>query len=306
MKIAFIFLGFFVCLASCNPSVNNLSITPRELPLQPTKLIPTTNNLLQTEDFFEVTSKTITSTPQPEITNNPTSYPLSPIKKTINYTSPLQDIATADLPFIISNPFLQPQIGKDDAHHGVDFAFYQYKDFGTIANLPIHSIFSGKITGITENLPPYGNMLIIETDLPDIIMETVQKEPSMMPSDNWMISPQLTCPELPLPPSNLSDKIFSLYVLYAHLAEPPLFQMSNEVQSGDLIGNVGNSGMSGNPHLHLEFRVGPSNYYFEPMGHYSSALTDKEMENYCIWRVSGWFIPIDPMLFFNSLNSTAN
>jgi murein DD-endopeptidase MepM/ murein hydrolase activator NlpD len=282
MKLTCFFFGFFICLAACSPSANSPSTTPKEQLVLATKLNTIPNNLFQTESALEVTPRAFTPSPQTEITIRSTHYPQIPTQESINYSSPLQGITIKDLPNIISNPFLQPQIGKDDAHHGVDFAFYQYEDLGTIASLPVQSIFSGTIAGITENLPPYGHMLILETDLPDLIFESLQQEPA------------------------LSENNFSLYVLYSHLAEPPLMEMGKDVQSGDMIGYVGNSGMSGNPHLHLEFRIGPSSYLFEQMGHYSSALTEGDFKNYCIWRVSGWFIPIDPMIFFNSLNSTAN
>jgi murein DD-endopeptidase MepM/ murein hydrolase activator NlpD len=61
---------------------------------------------------------------------------------------------------------------------------------------------------------------------------------------------------------------------------------------------VGNSGLSGNPHLHLEFRIGPANFQFEEMAHYENNATNEEMENYCLWRVSGYFYTIDPMQIF--------
>lgn len=210
------------------------------------------------------------------------------------------------MPQIISNPYEQPQIGKDDAHHGADFAFYQFKEFENIAGLPIQSIFTGKVVGITQDLPPYGNMTIIESRIPEGISAALASQNIASPSPDWVISPQLTCPALPPAPQNLIDQSFSLYVLYAHLAQPPALQMGKTLNSGDVLGYVGSSGMSGNSHLHLEFRVGPSGYEFEPMGHYRGDLSELAIGNYCIWRVSGWFIPFDPMNFFNALNSSAN
>ncbi len=221
-------------------------------------------------------------------------------------SSPLQGISISELPKIISNPYLAPQIGKDDGHHGVDYAFYDFKDLRSITGLPIQSVFSGKIAGITQELPPYGNAIIIESDLPDNLPELLATNLIPEPQPTGVPSAQLTCPDLPVAPQSLLAQDFSLYVLYGHLADHPPFVNGDAIVAGDRLGNVGNSGMSGNPHLHLEFRVGPRDFPFEAMGHYSSALTQTNFANYCIWRVSGWFIPFDPMLFFNSLNSSAN
>ncbi len=301
MKPLWILLGILLCLAACNPSV-----VKTEEPSHTPQTIINTPDLIRTKTPLKKDTPTPLSMLPIETTNFSTPQHIPTIPVTTLYNSPLQGITIAELSSIISNPFSQPQLGKDDAHHGVDFAFYQFKERGNIAGLPIQSVFSSKVAGVTHNLPPYGYMIITETDLSDKINEILGDTLPVAPSASSLISPQLTCPELSPVPENLVDQSFSLYLLYAHLSEPPLFQRGEEIQSGDTIGYVGTSGMSGNPHLHLEFRIGPSGYLFEPMGHYSNTLSEPDFKNYCIWRVSGWFIPMDPMLFFNSLNSSAN
>ena len=52
-----------------------------------------------------------------------------------------------------------------------------------------------------------------------------------------------------------------LYTLYAHLnAQNSLF-VGQHVQTGDVLGWLGNTGNSTGPHLHFEVRVGRNNYY---------------------------------------------
>ena len=41
-------------------------------------------------------------------------------------------------------------------------------------------------------------------------------------------------------------------------------------------------------------RIGPKTATFQKMAHYDNSVTTEEMENYCYWRVSGYFYPIDP------------
>jgi murein DD-endopeptidase MepM/ murein hydrolase activator NlpD len=275
--------------------------------------MPPTNSLRPTLSTVvtQIVRPTSTIPPNPtRITPTPTTVQsaaqLIPSRvETFSISSPLQGISISQLPQIISNPYDPPVIGKDDAHHGVDFAFYQFKQFESIAGLPVQSIFNGQVAGITADLPPYGNMLIIESELPANIETALAEQNILLPSPDWIISPQLTCPVLPLPPDHLMDQSYSLYVLYGHLSQPVSLSTGETIKSGEMVGYVGNSGMSGNPHLHLEFRIGPSRYEFDAMGHYRGDLSENEIKNYCVWRVSGWFIPFDPMFFLNSLNITA-
>jgi hypothetical protein len=74
------------------------------------------------------------------------------------------------------------------------------------------------------------------------------------------------------------------------------YQLSDLVECGARIGQIGQSGNALNAHLHLEARVGPAGARFEGLAHYESRASPTEMSNYCAWRVSGIFQLVDPML----------
>jgi murein DD-endopeptidase MepM/ murein hydrolase activator NlpD len=101
----------------------------------------------------------------------------------------------------------------------------------------------------------------------------------------------------------------SLYLLYGHMLEPSLLKVGEVVTSGETIGKVGTTGMSVNAHLHLEMRWGPGGTEFASMNYYNTGATQQEMDNYCEWRISGKYVLLDPMIFFNdwlSLSSKTN
>ena len=89
--------------------------------------------------------------------------------------------------------------------------------------------------------------------------------------------------------------MISHYIFYmVTLLSIKELKIGDMLTSGNIIGQVGNTGYSGNPHLHLEMRIGPKTATFQKMAHYDNSVTTEEMENYCYWRVSGYFYPIDP------------
>ena len=145
---------------------------------------------------------------------------------------------------------------------------------------------------------PYGNFVIIETvedHLPRTIKDvvTIPAVPTIMPDK------RLTCPPETLTQTyDFSKK--SVYMLYAHLDTIEDWHLGDNVQSGGALGTVGNTGLSSNPHLHLEVRIGPSNAAFMEMSHYRADATTEEMANYCLWRASETFQLIDPMVLFSN------
>lgn len=209
-------------------------------------------------------------------------------------TSPLANIELEELSEIISNPFDYAGNGKDEGHHGADFSFYHFKTIEKIENLPVYSITAGTVRSAITNRPPYGNMMIIETpltSLPEFLANQIQVE---YPESDLPFYTNLSCPKIQWDKPVNSAESLSLYILYAHLYSAPTEQIDAFIASGQKIGEVGNSGYSGNPHLHLEFRIGPSGNSFLNMAHYDNTATQDEIYNYCLWRVSGFFYQIDP------------
>lgn len=208
--------------------------------------------------------------------------------------SPLQGISLDELPAIISNPFQLPPISLDDGHHGVDFAFYQYKQFKTMEGLPITAVFSGVVAAIDFNRPPYGNMIIIETPLDEIPIKIQTQSLFPTPAPTAINDGRLSCPTTGPSPTYVSEGR-SLYVLYAHLKESPTLKVGDQVAQCQQIGAVGSTGESSQFHLHLETRIGPAGARFTSMAAHTTSATSEEMYNYCTWRISNIFEKFDPM-----------
>ncbi len=84
-------------------------------------------------------------------------------------------------------------------------------------------------------------------------------------------------------------------MLYAHLDQPPLVSLAERVAGCQLLGEVGMSGNTDIPHLHLETRLGPAGQVFESMRFYDTRATQEEMDAYVLWRTSGIFQHFDPL-----------
>lgn len=198
---------------------------------------------------------------------------------------------------IISNSFDPPPPGNDGGHQGVDFSFWQYGSFSTMEGIPVQAILAGRVAAVDVNRDPYGNMIIVETPLEDIPPSLFALHP--LPTRQALATPD---PALLCPPGDdgFSTSVdgLSFYILYAHLKDPVPFKVGDPIECGDVLSAVGTSGASVNNHLHLELRFGPANATFSSMAHYVNDATSQEMHNYCIWRVSGWFQMLDPMVLF--------
>ena len=212
----------------------------------------------------------------------------------VQLCSPLEDITLEELPEIISNPFDMPYAGMDDGHHGVDFAFYRYHDEVGMAGHPINAVLPGRVAGVILDRPPYGNTIIIETDLDELPEDFLSQFSIPEPVPTVVPFPALNCPDLSELTFQNTDKR-SIYLLYAHMIDPPELRIGDEVDCGETLGGVGTTGSSVNEHLHFEYRIGPAGAEFPVMAHYDNSSTTSERQNYCIWRVSGLYKLLDPM-----------
>ncbi len=243
------------------------------------------------------------SSPEPARTPSPSATALPPTltpapsetpTPAVGLCSPLEGFALAELPNILSNPFNPPPPGSDNPHQGIDLSFYRYGDRLGMLGLPIQAVLSGTVAMSTEERFPYGYALLIETPLDSLPQNWLDQIviPTPAPTLTLENNP-LTCPTPQVAPQwNLEKR--SLYLLYGHMQEKPAFQPGDQVQCGQQIGKVGNSGNSINEHLHFEVRVGPSGASFASMDHYDNAASAEDMWSYCTWRITELFQKIDP------------
>jgi murein DD-endopeptidase MepM/ murein hydrolase activator NlpD len=271
-----------LCLAACTPLT-----TPAAAPTA----APSPEDTARASPPAPATA---TSAPSPTATDPATSEPPTETPLPIsNVCSPLEGISLSELsdPNLLKVPFQAPRPGQDDGHHGVDFAYWSRGDRTTMLGHPILSVLDGKVAAVISNRPPYGNVVIIETPLdrlPPGWGDTLPTPaPTVQPPGN------VYCPADPYQPASSTDR--SLYLLYAHLNQTPNLTLGQMVSCGQVIGEVGTTGKSVNPHLHLETRTGPSGATFSVMAHYDNAASEEEMRNYCAWRISGLFQIMDPM-----------
>lgn len=239
------------------------------------------------------------TTPTPKATNTlqPSRIPATPTKTEQVFTicSPLEEETFETLPLIIVNPLVIPAIGRDDGHHGVDFAYYRRVERESIQGIEVFAVLEGKTVQIMENNTPYGYAILIETPLSNLPGD-LQKDltPLYQPVPE-NIQYQGECPQID-PPEVTGE--LSLYHLYAHLEQKPSFVTGDPVPCGALLGTVGNTGRSSNPHLHLETRIGPSGASIGDMAFYETIYTEEQRADYCLWRMSGYFQLFDPFLLF--------
>lgn len=135
---------------------------------------------------------------------------------------------------------------------------------------PVQSILPGRAAAVLNDLYPYGNMVMVETPLIDI--------------------PETLVEDLEIPAGE------SLYILYAHMNQPPMVSLGEQVQVCQPLGEVGMSGNTDIPHLHVETRFGPSGHVFKSMRYYDTRATLEELADYELWRTSGEFQHFDPMV----------
>jgi murein DD-endopeptidase MepM/ murein hydrolase activator NlpD len=175
-----------------------------------------------------------------------------------------------ELPQLISDPYKPPPPNRpEERHHGVDFSYWHYGARDSMLGEPVQAVLGGKVASSIDDHFPYGNMVIVETDPADLPSDLITRI-QFFPGE-------------------------SLYLLYAHLNIPPLVRLGDRLAACQPIGEVGVSGNTDIPHLHLETRLGPADSVFESMRFYDTSATIEEMDNYVLWRTSGVFRHFDPM-----------
>ncbi len=271
------FLIIALLFISCSPQLGN-------------------NGNTNTSFATQTVAASATQTVEPTLTPIPPT-PTPDLISTI--CSPLEGETLNSILEILTQKFTMPRSGNDDGHQGLDFAFYRRNDRVGIEGLPVHAALKGRVVAVLNDRWPYGNAVIIETPLKSIKPELLSRiqvpalEPTVIPS------PRVNCPPGELPFSiDSGDR--SLYLLYGHLLNSLPMIVGEEIGCGQIIGEVGNTGYSSNPHLHFETRVGPSGASFDSMAYYTVQSTISERYNYCVWRVSNLFQLFDPMALLSS------
>ncbi len=210
-----------------------------------------------------------TTTPEAVLLPSPTP--------TFQICSPLGWETLPELAEIVGDPYKPPPPERaEERHHGVDFSHWSRKGHPSIEGEPVQAVLPGIIAASIANRLPYGNMLIIETSqerLPAALVTALDLQPGQ-----------------------------SLYLLYAHMQQPPTLKLGDEVVCGQVLGPVGAVGYNVvNAHLHLETRRGPAEVRFESMAFYTTDATLEEMANYQRWRTGGEFVHFDPFKLLNAV-----
>jgi len=242
---------------------------------------------------------TTTATVEPTSTATPLPPTATPIPYT-SISSPLINISLDELDSVNTNAYDPPPVGFDESHQGIDYSYYRFQndlmtDNDGIEGLDVLSILDGKVASVILDRYPYGNAIIIETPLSLLRPEWVAAMNVPEIAATIEPDPRNNCPGL-IDSSDWDNTSRSVYLIYAHLQNTPQFSVGQTVTSGDIIGQVGNSGNSTNAHLHLEMRIGPGGATFESMAKYDTRASEEENANYCTWRISNRFQLQDPAL----------
>ena len=289
-------LSVLISLAACQASAPSPTLSPEPASQPAASATPvstaypaTMNSAMQTPAAAPRATAVANASATPLATPEPAAAP------DLQLCSPLQGVAWAELPEMISNPFHPPRAGSDDPHQAVDFADIGVDGYA-LTGRGVQAVLQGRVAAVVLDRFPYGNAVLVETRVESLPAAWLEALNLPGPAPTLAVIPALTCPAGE--PWEYDPEKRSLYLLYAHLEAPPALEPGQEVGCGDLIGSVGMSGNALNPHLHLEVRVGPAGMRLESMAHYDTSATPQEMASYCEWRVSGLFQLVDPMLLW--------
>lgn len=260
-----VLLGLFISACKTTNDITPITLTDKPTELSSSSTPFPTKKLNPTETASP-TFTVVIPTPMDTVTPKPV----------LKLCSPLAEQSIQEIPEIISDPYNPPHSESDARHHGTDFSYYRRKERTTIAGEGIQALTGGQVVAVVQDELPYGNMVIIET------------QRTALPPE---INTQLDISE--------GD---SLYILYAHLGSAPIVVIGNQINCGEIIGEVGATGYNiVNPHLHLETRIGPARTFFsEGMVYYDTGATEIERANYELWRTSGEFRHFDPMFLIHA------
>ena len=286
-----------VLLSSCSQQVLPSHETPEEqaalqsLPASTTHARPAGTPTAVPADFLTPAAASTTAARIASANNEVNSIPA------VQICPPLDEVAPAELKAAVSNPFNPPVLGSDDPHQGVDLAIQ--RGGIALAGGRVQAVLPGVVAAILRDRFPYGNAVLIET-LPQGLPKELRPLVEAQENPIAPVRSSLTCPdgrEKPFPEGNRR----SLYLLYAHMQMTEALEVGDVIGCGAGLGTVGQSGNALNPHLHLEVRAGPAGARFGSLAHYVSDASSLEMRNYCLWRVSGVFRLVNPLVVMGSL-----
>jgi murein DD-endopeptidase MepM/ murein hydrolase activator NlpD len=274
---------FMMLLIGCSPE--------KHFEVGSTPTVEKTETSVVEEKPSPTFTPTVVSTTTPE-----------PKEDVIDVCSPFVDFPIENLVDMISNSYYPPTPGSDDPHQGVDFSVIDPDLRIALKGSAVQSVLAGEVVMVMNDRFPYGNAVLVETTFDKIPVGWVEKLKNQTQPDVFGTNPSLTCPTGWDQPDQENNNL-SLYILYAHLDTSTAYTLGDQVDCGDGIGSIGDSGNALAPHLHIEMRYGYSSDIEGSMSHYTVSADEQEMRNYCRWRVSGWYRIMDPMdLFFTPPN----
>ena len=235
----------------------------------------------------------------PEPTNSPVAPPVpsktpTPAPERVAVCSPLEGILLSELGNFMTNPFNPPVAGSDDPHQGIDLADFLPGTRVAIKGRGVAAIMGGRVAAVLNGDFPFGYGVILETAWSGTA-ENVPLLPTPFPDTPLYTT--LSCPAVTR--FDVNQDARSVYVMYAHLDGPVDIDVGEQVDCGQVIGRIGDSGNALNPHVHVEVRAGPSRLTLvDGMSHYDPSATAAEMDAYCLWRVDGSFQLLDPADLF--------